>query len=68
MYQSRKLKLHRERYWIEKLSNVVNKERPVITKEEGIIKAKKSIQSKHTYWGDLDKLYRDTPNNLLLIC
>jgi predicted GIY-YIG superfamily endonuclease len=63
--------LHRERYWIEKLSNVVNKVRPVINEEEGIIKAKKWRQERIKYqktWGDsIDKLNRDTPNNLLLI-
>jgi len=68
---SEERKLHRERYWMDTLNNVVNKARPVITKEEGIIKSKKSRQSRHVYqktWGEpIDKLYRDTPNNLLLI-
>lgn len=63
--------LHRERYWIERLSNVVNKERPVITEKERKSNAKNWRQERIKYqktWGDpIDKLNRDTPNNLLLI-
>ncbi len=63
--------LRRERYWIDTLNNVVNKVRPVITKEEEIIYRKTMRTERIKYqqtWGEsIDKLYRDTPNNLLLI-
>jgi len=63
--------LKREKYWIETLSNVVNKGRPVITEEERKSHHKKWRQERIKYqktWGDpIDKLNRDTPNNLLLI-
>ena len=63
--------LHRERYWIERLSNVVNKGRPVITKQERKIYYRNWRQERKKYertWGEpIDKLHRDTPNNLLLI-
>ena len=64
-------RLQRERYWIDTLNNVVNKVRPVITKEEEIIYRKTMRTERIKYqqtWGEsIDKLYRDTPNNLLLI-
>jgi predicted GIY-YIG superfamily endonuclease len=66
-----KQKLQRERYWIERLSNVVNKVRPVITKQEGKTLSCMKRKNLHEYqktWGErIDKLNRDTPNNLLLI-
>jgi len=64
-------KLKRERYWIEKLNNVVNKARPVVTKQEKKDYHKEWLKKTSKYqrtWGEpIDKLYRDTPNNLLLI-
>ena len=63
--------LWRERYWIERLSNVVNKGRPVITKQESKSyhrEWRRQTTKYHKTWGDpIDKLFRDTPNNLLLI-
>ncbi len=63
--------LERERYWIDTLKNVVNKERPIITKEERKqyrhIWRKQRIEYQKTWGEPIDKLYRDTPNNLLLI-
>ena len=63
--------LKRERYWIDTLKNVVNKTRPVITEEERKLHFKNWRQQRVKYqttWGEpIDKLYRDTPNNLLLI-
>jgi len=63
--------LERERYWIERLNNVVNKVKPVITEEENKKYRKNWRQDRIEYqktWGEpIDKLYRDTPNNILLI-
>ena len=63
--------LERERYWIERLNNVVNKVRPVRSKEEEKIYYTNWRQDRINYqktWGEpIDKLFRDTPNNLLLI-
>jgi hypothetical protein len=66
-----KQKLQRERYWIEKLNNVVNKALPVRSKKEEKDYYKKWRTKTSEYqktWGEpIDKLHRDTPNNLLLI-
>ena len=63
--------LERERYWIDTLKNVVNKVRPIITKEEQKqyrhIWKKQTIEYQKTWGEPIDKLFRDTPNNLLLI-
>jgi len=64
-------RLERERYWMDTLKNVVNKVRPVRSKEEEKIYHTNWRQERHKYqktWGEpIDKLHRDTPNNLLLI-
>jgi len=57
--------LKRERYWIEKLNNVVNKFRPYITEEEKIMKKRQWSKDKRKYeqsWGGQLRGY----NNCLL--
>ena len=58
--------LHRERYWIENLNNVVNKTRPVITKQEKLLKTIEWTKQRRKYeqsWGGELRAY----NNCLLL-
>ena len=57
--------LERERYWIERLNNVVNKFRPFRSEEERIMEKRESIKHYRKYqesWGGQLRLY----NNCLL--
>ena len=58
--------LRRERYWIENLNNVVNKTRPVITKQEKLLKTIEWTKQRRKYeqsWGGELRAY----NNCLLL-